>query len=131
MEKWFLYPSTWRSWKWQMKHARSYLVLRFLPKLNSTTYMGPILRHRTVFGNFFIWVFYQFLHRGKNSTYMLGLTIDRSSRTGNILLLVEFVDSLIWNFLCSYGSDDAPVTDLQELRYIQVLVFYWIWSHFM
>lgn len=50
--------------------------------------------------------------------------MDTSSRTGNILLLVEFVDSLILNFLCSYGSDDAPVTDLQELINIQVFVFY-------
>lgn len=51
MAKLFPYHSTWRSWNGLIKHTRFYVVLKCLLKLNSTIYMGSILRHPIVSGN--------------------------------------------------------------------------------
>ena len=57
MERIFHYLSIWRSWNGLKRHTRCCLMLRFLLELNSTIYMGSILRHHTAFGNASIWLF--------------------------------------------------------------------------
>lgn len=92
---------------------------RFLPKLNSTTYMGSILRHLIVFGKAFILNVSSTI-QSETCSIRLRLKNMRMFATSS---LGGYLPFLIKHLLCSYGSEDAPVTDLSELRFLQVLVF--------
>ena len=112
----FHYLSIWRSWNGLKRHTRCCLMLRFLLELNSTIYMGSILRHHTAFGNTSIWLF----------CWKCSMIVFISVPNFILQVCVSwyfFIHPLIFYLsqFCSYGSEETPVTDIQDLRFIQVI----------